>query len=433
MALIGFGAAAQRLSHRTTSQIGGPSPNVHHKYISCAPSFISDIRGNVAVIFAIAIIPIMGFLGGAADYSIVSKQRTTLQGLLDSALLAGIQETTSSAEISKANSFFFGNLKGTWQPLPTASFSVVNGQLVGSASAVITTQFLGIVGYPTIQVSVSAAAVATTSSTKACIILVSSTASQTLLVNSGASLTGTSCEIDVDSNNSTAAMINSSTSLNVAKVCIKGGATQNGGSNPAVSPNCSAISNPFVGTLPGVSSSACNYNNQTYNGGSVTLMPGRYCGWTNFNGSGTLTFSPGLYVVQNGGMTFNSSWTVSGTGVTFYLVDQNATLTFNSNVNASFSAPTSGTYANILMYEPDGLPQSNLPINGSSGSSLQGLLYLPSRAVTINSVSNVTATQTVMVLSTLTLNNMNWNISPGALAPNGGAPTTASGTARLVR
>ena len=127
---------------------------------------------------------------------------------------------------------------------------------------------------------------------------------------------------------------------------------------------------------------------------------------------------------------FNSGWTVSGSGVTFYLVDQNAKLTFNSNVNANLSAPTSGTYA-ILVYEPDGLSRSDLPINGSSGITLQGLLYLPSRQVTINSVSNVTANQTAMVFATLTMNNMNWSISPGALAPNSGASSVSG--ARLVR
>jgi hypothetical protein len=66
-------------------------------------------------------------------------------------------------------------------------------------------------------------------------------------------------------------------------------------------------------------------------------------------------------------------------------------LQFNGNVTTDISAPTSGTYANILMFEPDPLSSSNLPIDGTSGSSLQGLLYLPSRNVTINSVSNVSA------------------------------------------
>jgi hypothetical protein len=113
-------------------------------------------------------------------------------------------------------------------------------------------------------------------------------------------------------------------------------------------------------------------------------------------------------------MIFNSGWTVTGTGVTFYLANSNSTITFNGNVNATLSAPTSGTYANILMFEPTGLSNTNLPINGSSGDSFTGLLYLPSRDVTINSVSNVNTNNVTMVFSTLILNATNWTIAAGS-------------------
>ena len=265
-------------------------------------------------------------------------------------------------------------------------------------------------------------------SSNVCILLVHPTASQSLLVNSGTSLTAPNCEIHVDSTAGTAGMINSGTTLGVKRICIKGGATQNGGTNPVVSTHCAAISNPFVNTLPYVSPGGCDFNNQTYNSGNVSINPGVYCGWTNFNGSGTLKLNPGLYIIKNGGMTFNSSWTVTGQGVTFYLVDQNATLQFNGNVNTTLTPPTSGTYANILMFEPDGLPNANLPINGTSGSSLRGLLYLPSRNVTINSVSNVTADKITMVFSTLIFDQLNWKFEAGAMPM-----TTASGDGKTVR
>jgi hypothetical protein len=159
--------------------------------------------------------------------------------------------------------------------------------------------------------------------------------------------------------------------------CPKYGSTiiKNGGANPPAQTGCATISDPFAGKLPTVGVGACDYNGQPYNPGSVTLNPGVYCGSTNFNGSGTLTLNPGLYVIENGAMIFNSGWTVTGTGVTFYLVDQNATITFNGGVNANLSAPTSGTYANILMFEPAGLSNTQLPINGSSGDSFTGLIY----------------------------------------------------------
>ncbi len=257
---------------------------------------------------------------------------------------------------------------------------------------------------------VTAAATTGGGGSKVCIVLVDPTQSQAFLVNSGATINAPNCEIHVHSKGNPAAIYNAGSKLNVKRICMLGDQIiKNGGVNPPVETSCNAVADPFVSSLPAVSVGAYTYNNQVYNPGSVTLNPGTYCGWTNFNGSGTLTLNPGLYIIKDGGMTFNSGWTVRGQGVTFYLVNQNATITFNGNVNASLSAPTTGTYANILMFEPHGLANTNLPINGTSGSSFQGLMYLPSRDVIINSVSNVTSEKVTMVFSSLILNALNWN------------------------
>lgn len=220
--------------------------------------------------------------------------------------------------------------------------------------------------------------------------------------------------------------------LNAKRICIKGSnITKNGGVNPPVETGCAAISDPFVGKLPAVTVGSCTTNNKVFDPGAVTLNPGVYCGATNFNGSGTLTLNPGLYIIKGGAMTFNSGWTVTGSGVTFYLVDQNATLTFNGNVNATLAAPSTGTYANILMFEPNGLSTSQLPINGTSSSSYTGLIYLPSRNVTINSVSTMSSNSVTMVFNTLILNQTNWSIAPGALSMS--VASGPAGTAYLSR
>jgi Flp pilus assembly protein TadG len=384
--------------------------------------FRRDNTGNIATIFAFSLVPLLAAVGASVDYSLASAQRSKTQAVLDSAVLAGVQESGSTLQIAKASAFFDAQITNPWGSKPTASFSVdSSGKLIGTATGSVNAQFIKLIGISAIPVNATSTAVETSTSSstpakKICILLVNPTNAQSLLVNSGANLTAPNCDINVDSTAGTAAMINwgSTTSLGVNKICIKGGATQNGGTKSVVSTNCAAVSNPFVNALPTVTPGSCSFNNQTYNG-SVTISPGVYCGWTNFNGSGTLTLNPGLYIIKNGGMTFNSGWTVTGTGVTFYLVDQNATLQFNGNVTTTLSPPTSGTYANILMFEPDSLSSSNLPIDGTSGSSLQGLIYLPSRNVTINSVSNVSADNVTMVFSTLIMNAMNWNIDGGVI------------------
>jgi hypothetical protein len=50
--------------------------------------FWSDNKGNVAVLFGIAIVPIIGAIGAAVDYSMASAYRTDLQKALDATALA---------------------------------------------------------------------------------------------------------------------------------------------------------------------------------------------------------------------------------------------------------------------------------------------------------------------------------------------------------
>lgn len=387
--------------------------------------------GNIAVVFALALVPIFGAIGAAVDYSQANDVKSRLQNALDSAVLAGVTQI-SSQQIPTATAVFGANHTGQFTTTVTSSFlQNADGSLSGTASAVVKTSVLGVLGVSSIPVKVAATAAKSAQPTSnVCILLVNPLRSQSLLVNSGAKLAAPSCEIHVRSTQSPAAIFNAT--LNVKRICVKGSTViKNGGVTPPVETNCAAISDPFAGKLPAVSAGACTFDNQVYNPGTVTLDPGVYCGWTNFNGSGTLVLNPGLYVIKNGGMIFNSGWTVTGAGVTFYLADQNATLTFNGGVKATLAAPTSGTYANILMFEPTGLGNTNLPINGTSGDSFTGLIYLPSRDVTINSVSNMTTSNVSMVFSSLILNATNWSIAAGALSMT--VSTGAAKGARLLK
>ena len=45
--------------------------------------FGPDERGNIAVIFAIVLVPVLSFVGAAIDYSRASRARTAMQGALD--------------------------------------------------------------------------------------------------------------------------------------------------------------------------------------------------------------------------------------------------------------------------------------------------------------------------------------------------------------
>jgi Flp pilus assembly protein TadG/uncharacterized protein YegL len=122
--------------------------------------FRHDRAGNVALTFALALLPLMGAVGIAVDYSMASRQRAVIQSALDAAMLAGAiagkasvdagagkSTATAAAEAAAAASFKsnLGSVVATLQ----ADFKMTGLTIAGtgSASADVPTYFMGVFGY----------------------------------------------------------------------------------------------------------------------------------------------------------------------------------------------------------------------------------------------------------------------------------------------
>src|SRR5690349_20427615 len=74
--------------------------------------FQNDERGNVVAIFALAIIPVMGLVGMAVDYTRGSSVRAAVQASLDATGLAMARSAPSltAAQLQQQSTdFFFAN------------------------------------------------------------------------------------------------------------------------------------------------------------------------------------------------------------------------------------------------------------------------------------------------------------------------------------
>jgi Flp pilus assembly protein TadG len=61
---------------------------VMHRLLSNCRRLLSDRRGNIAILFGLAVVPIFGIMGAALDYSMANMQRTALQAAADNTVLA---------------------------------------------------------------------------------------------------------------------------------------------------------------------------------------------------------------------------------------------------------------------------------------------------------------------------------------------------------
>ncbi len=118
-----------------------------------ARAFVRARRGNVAITFALALIPLLLSVGAAIDYSRANDMKADMQAALDSTALmvAKTASTQTSSQIaSAAKSYFlalFNNPQATNVQLTTAYTTTGGSQVVVNASADIDTEFMSIVGY----------------------------------------------------------------------------------------------------------------------------------------------------------------------------------------------------------------------------------------------------------------------------------------------
>jgi Flp pilus assembly protein TadG len=123
-------------------------------------------QGNIAVIFAIALVPVLSFIGAAIDYSRAAQARTSMQAALDSTALMLSKDlssgTLTTSQISTKAQTYFNALFTDTNTLPsvTVSASYTANSSMGSTiqlsgSGTYTTSFMKIAGFPTIDVGTS--------------------------------------------------------------------------------------------------------------------------------------------------------------------------------------------------------------------------------------------------------------------------------------
>jgi Flp pilus assembly protein TadG len=136
-----------------------------------AVRFRRDTAGNIALSFAIALLPILAFVGAAIDYTIMNKQRSKIQAALDEAILAGAiagkqtldagsgQTAAIAAANAAAAKFFSGNTAGMTASISTSfTMSGLNLSGTGSASGSVPTTFLKAIGDPSLPFTVASKA-----------------------------------------------------------------------------------------------------------------------------------------------------------------------------------------------------------------------------------------------------------------------------------
>ena len=373
-------------------------------------------RGQVLATTVIAFVAICALVAVAADTGLFFDHRRRMQTGVDSAAMAGAEQLRRAASATQiesaafnaaATNGFTNGVNGAQVAVnhpPTSGFYAGNDAFVEAViSQVRPTTFLGILGFQT--ATVSTRAVAGAKAGPACIYAMDPTAASAFNVNGGASVTAT-CGI-VDDSSSSNAMNSSggSSSVTATSIAVTGNVTGCCYS-PTPQTGVPPEPDPFAQRAAPVFS-GCDYTKFKVTGGTKILTPGVYCDGIDITGGSTVTFSPGLYVLNGGGLSVSGNSTLNGTGVTFYNTASGSNaykpVSISGGTIGTLSAPTSGPMEAMLFFQDRGIRSSQTnTISGGSTLNLAGAVYFLTTPLNFSGNSSGDADYTILVASLIT-------------------------------
>jgi len=361
--------------------------------------------GQTFLLVTIALVVLVGMAALTVDVGNLWTTRRLMQSAADAGAVAGADEvaiggsssdiTTAAKDAASHNGFVDGSSRAGGAGTVTVAIHnpPTSGPYAANASAVEVdvsqtqnTYFMNVLGWKTVPVSTTAVAVALSSG--ACIFSLDRTASGAVDVGGTASV-GSACGLYVDSDSSSALIVHGGGAITAPVVGVVGGTSIAGGGSSPPSTGIAMFGDPLAYLpAPSFDSSSCtSFSTQSLSG---SYSPQTFCGGIKVNAGSTVTFNPGLYIVDGGGITVNGGATVSGTGVTFYLTGANksgsskqnyAGVTINSTATVNFSAPctaSGGSIAGMLFFQDRSITTGAAStINGGASSTISGAIYFP--------------------------------------------------------
>ncbi|HEY0326749.1 MAG TPA: pilus assembly protein TadG-related protein [Allosphingosinicella sp.] len=357
-------------------------------------------RGNTLIVVAAAAPLLIGASAIGVDTIQVALAKRQLQRSADSAAMAGAYSVLQSGSASTAvTRDLTHNNRITLAGAPTIENAPTTGAFAGNARAVRvvlranrTVPFMSFFTGSTMAVEVEATAAAVPDGTY-CVVSLENT-SATGVSFGGNTTTDLGCGVATNSTGPAAISVNGSPTVMASPIAAVGGVppASRFGTGSVTLPYSPPQPDPFAGLpsadIPSSVSSPCPSVSVNPND-TTTLSPGCFSG---MDIKGTVTLNPGVYYINGSTLSFGSQAHVTGTGVTFILTSTSAAtspssiaqIDMNGGAELNLTAPSSGTYSGVLVYQHRNAPLTNQHINGNSTSRIDGAFYMPSTEITFN-------------------------------------------------
>ena len=334
--------------------------------------------------------------------AIICQAETACPGSLTSPPTNSVQAACLYAQ---ANGFVnSGNQKVTvaaniTSPPPTAPGAKVDYWLTVRTSQKVPQFFSAVLGNTMATVAARSTGAVVGNASAPCVYSLAPSGNNALVAAGGATVNA-GCGVSVNSNSPNALVSTGGSCITATGVGVVGNWS---GSciTPIPQTGVPPATDPYASSPAAPTFSGCDYTNFKINS-SQTMHPGVYCNGISITG-GSITVTPGTYILDGGGLTINGSASiVTGTGVTFYnTADKNYAykeIKITAGAAVTLSAPTTGPLAGMLFFQDRSInsPAKN-QITGGSSVLLTGILYFPTTELDFNGGSSSRETYLFMV------------------------------------
>ena len=340
----------------------------------------NDRRGNALIIAGASLPLLVGAAGLGTDTVQWVLWKRELQRAADSAALAGAYAQLQTASVADAVNAHMGDnnhtgiaLKSGYPqigyPPDTANYKkAVQVTLAVQRTLGFSSMFLSTA--PTITATATAALV---NSGSYCVVGLNSTTAASITIGGSASVS-MGCGAISDSTSATASVGTNGGTYNFTASPVAGVGAMPTSINGATDIQAyhSALPDPYAGQYStSISGMTCN---KQVNAGNTSLTPGCYKDFK-FTGNANYTLAAGVYYLDSTNFDVQGTGSITGTGVTIVLTGATpGSITTNGNTTIKLTAPSTGSYANMLFIgNASGLQK----INGNSGSFYDGAMYFP--------------------------------------------------------
>jgi Flp pilus assembly protein TadG len=416
--------------------------------------FATDRRGGVAVMFAVALVPMIIAVTAAVDYANAIRIKASLQAAADAGVLAAATALASgygdSDKEKIAKDTFFANLSPSLQaafpavPDVTVDFPT---QQVHMAVQVKTDQLLTSFITDSMTIGVQAAAIVDHGH-KICLLVFNKVLKQAFNIQGTADVMAEECTIQVNSGHTEGMRQSGSSSATAKAFYVHGNYS---GSNyypkkpiPGAMPKTDPLAAKFAGDMVKLESqfslTDCQDNpNSIQEGATFAKQPGVHCGGMSVQ-QGTLKLAPGVHVFRDGVLDIRAQGTLAGNDVTILLMGNSSThLNTQAGANLIINAPSGGLFSGIVIaHHPDTNPSKQNEIIGGGIMDIQGIIYMPVQPLKITGNGEIGSknSQFAIFADTLSVEGngiLNINISADYVSAGLPELPEANQTVRLVK